>query len=608
MNFAEYLYHLAHAVFKRSEKDSDIDRFAQAIGPNYDDVMETIFLLREQALVATATGKALDVLGKERNMLRYPDEEDDLYRARLLSAYRIYSADGTIPGITEILRLIGYPNAKLNELFKLGIIVPKFDGTHYYTGETVHKGGSRWSEFTVSLGIDDSRSLARKDMELLRRTISQAKPAHTKLVGMILDLNFKDWVKATETAVIGLSQTLSDAFIRAGFRHNNQVAFGGVLQHDRRFVHGGLALYNRLIPGQISIHRCKDEDASSALSVSLQDAPRIYSFHQGMARRGLTYNAAAAKDNTTTGLELKLDDELAVDEQNKITPLLKLADTFPADILPHGIRVRPARNGEIYYSGTWPHETQKPRSGRYIYQDHITREAGPRRDGRHCYGRLPGDRIQEFSSRVELTDRPNVVVNDRTGYFLYRDAFNHGRGQAMADGGAFALGLVHADTFEKPVDSARIGLELTIKDAAALHYSAVNQVPHNGGYIHSPAPAETIQTSGKLYLDDNCAGYNLYGGLENQVNYDGGGARWKHHGNLLRMPFIRHSSAWSTRDGRNRYLEARARYSDQAVMHDGIDYHGRQRALHDGGQGRTPGSIPENMTIIVRRGYRRIAV
>lgn len=609
MNFTEYLYHLAHAVFKRNDQnDSDVDKFAQAMGPNYDDAMEAIFLVREQALVATATGKALDALGKDRKMLRQPNEDDDIYRGRLLSAYRIYSSDGTAAGIIDMLKMIGYPDSEINELFKQGMVVPVFDGSHNYNGSSAHRGGIRWSEFTIKLGIAEDRSFTSADKELIHKTVSMGKPAHTKLVELILGMNFKDALPNNDYMENTLALAAADSFIRAGFRHNSQVVFGAVLQHNRRFLHGGQSLYNRLIPGAVNRHICIDEAADTAAVLTIQDEVKVFAPHQGWARNNLKYGGAIAQGRVIADALVKLDDVYQeIQEAAIVKPVIRFADAY-IERQPHGIAVHPTRKGELFYSGAWLHEKRRPRSGSQAYGDHPARLAGPRRDGRHRYGILPGDRVDVYSTKVSMTDQPMAIFNDRSGHAFYRDRIPHGSGRMAVDVNTNKLGLTQSDVFALPGDALPgIGMDLSINDRAALTYSRAQRVPHNGGFIHGQAPFNLVKAAASLVLNDNCKGCSLYGGLEVPALHNGGGLRWKHQGNLLRLPFARHAAQWP-RDGSKRYLEARARYSDRAAMYDGMEFHGRQRGLHDGSQTRIPGSMPEHMTITVRRGYRRIAI
>lgn len=168
MGFSEYLYDLAHRIFKRSEPktDSDIFKYTSSIGPDYDAAMESIVKLREQSQVVTATGKALDYHGQDRNMPRYPGEDDEAYRLRLLNAFSYYQALGTKGAIIKALTRLGYTEADIKEL--------------YLTD------AERWAEFIVRLEIDDYTPFGITDSQRIYTLIRTMKPAHTKMANLNL--------------------------------------------------------------------------------------------------------------------------------------------------------------------------------------------------------------------------------------------------------------------------------------------------------------------------------------------------------------------------------------------------------------------------------------
>lgn len=170
MSFTNYFYDLAHKVFKRGRAGnaSDIEKYAGATGPNYDVAMESMFQLREQALLVIATGQALDIHGLDRNLARYPGEDDEMYRLRLLSAYSLYRALGTKAALQAMLTRIGYPQAVIEEL--------------YLTDP------ARWAEFVIKIRLDENAAFTKLNGAIIQRMVRIIKPAHTRLAG----LNF--WV------------------------------------------------------------------------------------------------------------------------------------------------------------------------------------------------------------------------------------------------------------------------------------------------------------------------------------------------------------------------------------------------------------------------------
>jgi hypothetical protein len=126
---------------------------------------------------------------------------------------------------------------------------------------------------------------------------------------------------------------------------------------------------------------------------------------------------------------------------------------------------------------------------------------------------------------------------------------------------------------------------------------------YNGTKSHSQMVDKSSSSIAVNINDLSC--HRSYGGIFNAHN--GGGNRWSHTGQLLRRKFASHGSAWQ-HDNQNRYLEGKARYGDLANMHDGIDSYGPPRLLHNCAARRLENTPTDGISLIVRRGYRRLAV
>lgn len=236
MNFAEYFYFLLHRIFKRClREDSAALNLAQALGPNYDDAMDALYKMLEQTLVATATDKALDQLGRERGILRYADEADDDYRGRLLSAYSLYAAGGTAKGIKQALELHGYPDAEIYEWFKEGVVIPLHNGQQQYTGTTKHQGGIRWAEFNICLGIDDDKDYAATERKILLAAINRLKPAHTRLTAIALQVALDDRIALREHLRSAVALKVADGVAGPILLHTGTAPYGR--------KHNGTAFY-----------------------------------------------------------------------------------------------------------------------------------------------------------------------------------------------------------------------------------------------------------------------------------------------------------------------------------------------------------------------------
>jgi len=238
MTFAEYFWYLLHRVFKRA---SDADKLAKALGTNYDDLQEVIFQAREQALVATATGKALDELGRERGLIRYQGESDELYRRRLLMAYSFYNSSGAAESVRRVLSVLGYANAQIHELYKDGCVYPLFNGQYRHDGAVKHTGGVRWSEFKIISGLDEDRHYTANDARRLVNAVNRIKPAHTKLAAFALDMGLgPDYFEFKDSVALAGGLAMTDS--AAGSQDDHR----GVLKHDGQALYNAWAMADRM--------------------------------------------------------------------------------------------------------------------------------------------------------------------------------------------------------------------------------------------------------------------------------------------------------------------------------------------------------------------------
>lgn len=241
MSFADYLYDLAHVIFKRTAKpnDSDLYKLTRALGPNFDDLQEAMFLLREISMVATATGKALDLHGKDRKMPRYRGETDDEYRLRLLSAMDIYTMAGTEPGMKMVLATLGYRNSEIYPLYKekykwrfLNTTTP-LDGS--ITLEPTEPDAKleylgRWAEFIVKLNIGDA-SFTETQYQIVRSMINKVKPSEGKLYALQLMTAAATWFALVSRVSLVVSGR-----------------FGGEVSPHVRFLNGRRTLSSDPLP------------------------------------------------------------------------------------------------------------------------------------------------------------------------------------------------------------------------------------------------------------------------------------------------------------------------------------------------------------------------
>ena len=153
MNFNDYLWDLLTRPFRR-EGTSEIKLFFSVVGGLFDGAKQTMFLLRRQWIVLTASEDALRLLGAERGIFRTDSESLANYRRRVSAAYMIYAAGGTHPGIINALQRIGY------------------------TFQIIERKPT-WAKFTIYLWFKFGLQMSNAEYQRLDKTIFDMKPAHT---------------------------------------------------------------------------------------------------------------------------------------------------------------------------------------------------------------------------------------------------------------------------------------------------------------------------------------------------------------------------------------------------------------------------------------------
>lgn len=165
---SDYLYHLAHGIFKKTKKDdSDIYKLFSSTGEVLDQQQNNIYLLRRQSLIQTATGKGLDATGKDRLLPRYQDETDEQYRLRQLNKYEIAVQAGTHSGIIKAIESLGYMEVRIEPM--------------YLTDPT------RWTEISIYIQ-DGENTVALQSIDIIKKTIMDVKEA-SALPTLYIEMN-----------------------------------------------------------------------------------------------------------------------------------------------------------------------------------------------------------------------------------------------------------------------------------------------------------------------------------------------------------------------------------------------------------------------------------
>ena len=152
--FKDYIQELLTRPF-RKEKGFVIKDYSRITGYMLDDLKASIFRLRRQWLVTTASDRSLQMLGAERGIFRYEDEPLEIFRNRVQAAYELYALGGTRPGMIRALQALGYEQPVITER------TPS------------------WSRFLISLPVDLGNGFTPDEWQRLRRMVWLMKPAHT---------------------------------------------------------------------------------------------------------------------------------------------------------------------------------------------------------------------------------------------------------------------------------------------------------------------------------------------------------------------------------------------------------------------------------------------
>lgn len=142
-------------------QDAPVGPEIEAYGALADEHLEYVATALRARYAELAPEDALNLLGAERNFVRYPAESLDAFRQRVIGAWDFWVWAGTEYGMGLALSQLGYNSA----------IVPvrNYDNT-------------RWSEFDVYL-YAGTRSYdgSVEEKNRILAIINQIKPAHTRL-------------------------------------------------------------------------------------------------------------------------------------------------------------------------------------------------------------------------------------------------------------------------------------------------------------------------------------------------------------------------------------------------------------------------------------------
>ena len=172
--FEDYMYYLLFTPLKKIiKKDNQFYILFKVFGKIFDQTKKDILEIRKQSMIISATGRALEEHGADRNLKKFKDEDEESYRIRLSMKNIIAEKAGSNEGIILALKSLGYENPKVEP---------------YYI-----RNPERWAEFSVI--IDESEMDIIKDFNIVRNNVKAVKMAsslpnygfgiHTKIVNKI---------------------------------------------------------------------------------------------------------------------------------------------------------------------------------------------------------------------------------------------------------------------------------------------------------------------------------------------------------------------------------------------------------------------------------------
>ena len=205
MKFAEELWRIAPPFLKRTlvREDSDLWIYLQTLAGMFDQARLKVFEARRQALVPTASGVGLDRHGEERKTPRYPGEEDESYRQRLLTYQERHLRSGTKRGMLTAMRIMGYPDAVIYPLYKEKYKFSFLDGNRTFDGTTSLEPIDpeakleylgKWSQLLISLTLDD-QPFTKEQSDLLLKVLNELKPPEGKIYALLLSISVSSFIR-----------------------------------------------------------------------------------------------------------------------------------------------------------------------------------------------------------------------------------------------------------------------------------------------------------------------------------------------------------------------------------------------------------------------------
>jgi len=154
-----------------------------AHGETLDALVERLVSAVAVHLVDTAPEDAVPVLGRERGIVRIPEETEGAYRKRVQAAWDILQWGGTRRAVEEVFRLLGYEQVVVTELWTVDRLRWAEFGILIVAGPLV--GGIIWDNDASWDGPKaqwDGLLMGGLPKERVVDLVNEVKAAHSRLV------------------------------------------------------------------------------------------------------------------------------------------------------------------------------------------------------------------------------------------------------------------------------------------------------------------------------------------------------------------------------------------------------------------------------------------
>jgi len=162
------------------------EKWLEAHGETLDALVKRLVDAAAAHLVDTAPDDAVSVIGRERGIIRIPEETEQAYRGRVQAAWDIWQWGGTRRAVEEVFRLLGYDQVVITELWTVDRLRWAEFEILLVAGPLV--GGFNWD---TDAAWDGSRTswdallMRGLTMERVIALVNEVKAAHSRLVRVI---------------------------------------------------------------------------------------------------------------------------------------------------------------------------------------------------------------------------------------------------------------------------------------------------------------------------------------------------------------------------------------------------------------------------------------